>query len=59
MKTIHLDLSLQEIEHIVTSVEGAIAEFEILCSDLPWFTSESIERLQTTLMILESKRLYE
>ena len=55
-KQIKLELSLGEFEHLVTAIEGSIAELEILMSDLSWFTSESVERLQTCLLLLESQR---
>lgn len=56
MKTINLSLSLGEYEHLVTAIEGSIEEFEILMADVSWFTSESVERLQTCLLMLESHR---
>jgi len=55
-KTIKLELSLGEYEHIVTTLEGCLTEFEVLMSDVSWFTSESVERIETALLILENRQ---
>lgn len=56
MKLINLQLSLGELEHLITSIECAIQEAELLAQDLAWYSSENVERLETSLLILENQR---
>lgn len=57
MTTKTLVLGADEYEHIITTLEGALEEFEELEKDVPWFTSLTTERLVDSLSIL--KRKYE
>jgi hypothetical protein len=47
-----LDLSDAEYEHCTTAVEGAIEEFEELETEVEWFVTETVDRLQVCLEIL-------
>lgn len=55
-KQITLNLSLAEYEHLITTLEGAHEEFEVLMTDVSWYTTEITERIETCLMMLESNQ---
>lgn len=56
MKKIALNLTLAEFEHLVTTLEGAHEEFEVLMTDVSWYSTELTERIETCLLMLESHR---
>lgn len=55
MKQIKYELSLGENEHLITTLEGCLVEFETLMSDISWYSTELTERIETCLLLLESK----
>lgn len=56
MKKITLNLTLAEFEHLVTTLEGAHEEFEVLMTDVSWYSTELTERIETCLLMLESHK---
>ena len=58
-KKITFSLTLSEYEHLITTLEGAHEEFEVLMSDVSWYTTELTERIHTCLLMLESTQVDE